>query len=259
MNGLYSDYRGDVYAKIRRSWEPSYTSELNNDLGNSDSVLNARHDFVLDALTRCEVKPSDRVRTVVDVGGDRGQFIPRSIPNRFVVDVSNKRVTENVTRLVTIQDAIPLYPDLVMACGILEHLSKPIDFLQELLTLHSIQRSMLIYIEVPDGVPHRRPWLNRLLGNTCGRIAARSHRFWRALDSRSAALQILGKRGSVLMPLRQSEHINFFSEEGLRRIAFNAGLKVLLLDRVDTPSTLLRDGRLQFSQTLRLLAETRSK
>ena len=259
MSGIYSGYRNFDYVKTRQSWEPSYTVELNEALGNNTSVLGARHNFVLEALNVCGRNVGNGIRTVVDVGGDRGQFIPPEIPNKFVMDVSDKSVTSDVTRLPTLRDAIAHRPDLVMACGILEHLSHPAIFVKELLTLHSVQSSMLVYVEVPNGVPQLRPLVHRLLGNTVGRIAATSRPLWGALDRRSAILQQCGRSSSLLMPLRQSEHINFFSKEGLHNLASMAGLKVLLLDIVEVPSTLLRDGRIQFSSTLRLLAETKTK
>ena len=74
-------------------------------------------------------------------------------------------------------------------------------------------------------------------------------------DVRSARRQMVGRSASKLMPLRQSEHINFFSEDGLRSLAYDAKPEILLLDKVDIPSSLLKDGRLQFSRTLRLLVK----
>lgn len=258
MTGIYSGYRDSDYVEIRRSWEPSYTAELNDSLGNCASVLDARHNFVISALSLCGRQAGKGIGTVVDVGGDRGQFIPPSIRNKFVVDVSDKSEIDGVTRLTHLREAIAVKPDLVMACGILEHLSNPRAFIRELLDLHSVQSSMLLYVEVPSGVPRLRPLANRLLGNTFGRVAARSRWIWRSLDRRAAVLHQRRSSGSLLMPLRQSEHINFFSKAGLSNLASMAGLNVLLLDSVDVPSTLLRDGRVQFSSTLRLLAESES-
>lgn len=255
MSRIYGGYRDSRYLTIRQSWEPSYTAVLNDSLGNDPSVLHHRHELVLDAIAKGKPESFAQIRTAVDVGGDRGQFIPSNVPSRFVLDVSNKQVAPGVSRVATIEEAASKKPDLVMACGILEHLSDPVSFVQQLKTIGSVSRSMLLYFEVPDGVPQRRPLSNRVVGYSFGQLATRFRELWRVADVRSARRQMAGRSASKLMPLRQSEHINFFSEDGLRSLASIANLEILLLDKVDIPSSLLKDGRLQFSRTLRLLVE----
>lgn len=255
MSRIYGGYRDPHYLAIRQSWEPSYTAELNDALGNDLSVLRHRHDLVLDAIAKGKPESSEQIKTAVDVGGDRGQFIPSGIPSRFVLDVSNKQVAPGVSRIATFEDAASKMPELIMACGILEHLSDPVSFVRQLTSIGSVTRSMLLYFEVPDGVPQRRPLSNRIVGYSFGLLATRFRELWRVADVRSAQRQMAGRGVSKLMPLRQSEHINFFSEDGLRSLASAANLEILLLDKVDIPSSLLKDGRLQFSRTLRLLVE----
>jgi hypothetical protein len=256
LNKIYADYRGDHYFKIRQSWEPSYSKNLNHSLGNSAEVLKARHQFVLSALSHA---PHTSVSTVVDVGGDKGQFIPDNIPNKYVLDVSGKQPIQGVKNVSDVKEAMGIRPDLVMACGVLEHVPKPDEFLTELVKILPEQSRGLIYVEVPSGVPKKRSFSSRIAGNVSGVTASRLRSLWAFMDSRAA--QIKSRKGNPLqpMPLRQSEHLNFFSQRGLRLLATNAGTRVVLLDEISVPTELLDGGRIQFSSTLRMLVTTDNK
>jgi hypothetical protein len=80
---------------------------------NDESLLNARPNFVLTPLRLASPHKAMKIRTAGDMGRDRGRFTSSSIVNKCVFDVSNKRATENVTRLTNLQDAIAACPDLV--------------------------------------------------------------------------------------------------------------------------------------------------
>lgn len=259
MESIYSGYRGSHYFNIRNSYEPSYTTELNNALGHDQEVLSIRHEFVRSAITDAAGFPISRLTTAIDVGGDQGQFMPPEIPLRFVLDVSDKEPAPGVQRIGSFHQATQLKPDLLMACGILEHVADPISFMRELVAVDAEMTGLFIYVEVPSGVPQRRPTSHRILGAITGLVASRSTYMWSRLDRFSAFVRRRGKSATHLMPMRQSEHINFFSTMGLGEVATTAGAQVVLLDEVSVPSTLHKNGRIQFSGTIRMLARTGTK
>jgi len=72
MSKIYSDYRGDTYLSIRSKWEPWYNQTFNEEHDSEDFVLmrqESLYNFLLKLLPSVP-------KTVVDVGGDRGQYIP---------------------------------------------------------------------------------------------------------------------------------------------------------------------------------------
>ena len=87
LDGIYTGYRGPHYLAVRQHWEPSYTSELNSALGHDPIVLSIRHEFVLSALDQGLSGERETVYSVVDVGGDRGQFIHTEFPKKNVLDL----------------------------------------------------------------------------------------------------------------------------------------------------------------------------
>jgi hypothetical protein len=253
MEGIYSDYRGARYLRARQEWEPSYTHDLNDSLGNCQKVLDTRHQLVLSALATF---PKNTIQNVVDVGGDQGQFIPPCFQQRFVLDVSGKQLATGIKRVTNLSEARNAQPDLVMACGILEHVADPQNFMADLVEITSNRSGVFIYIEVPSGVPKSRSLRSRTTEVFLGEIASRSRRLWAYLDSVSASARKGQKQSSISFPMRQSEHINFFSRDGLRFLADNSGAEIRLLDEVRLPTELLSGGRLQFSSSLRMLLET---
>ena len=56
------------------------------------------------------------------------------------------------------------------------------------------------------------------------------------------------------MPLRQSEHLTFFSTTGLRNLAERTGFEVLFVGEYEMPTALTQSGRIAFSRVLRMLA-----
>ena len=248
MAGIYGHYRREPYFITRGSWEPSYTEMMNADMSDNDAVVEVRQQVVRDAISRHEGSLGRSVITVVDIGGDKGQFIPHEVPNRVLVDVSDSEVVSGVVRLRRLEDLSGI-PDFVMLCGILEHLSSPDLFLREVVQTAGTSGAVLIYVEVPAGVPERRSGLRDFLEWSLAQMAVRSRASWRLLDR----YQTRGRdksRGVRWRFLRQSEHINFFSEGGLRQLADRVGLRSLDITTYRTPEQLDRHGRLQFNTVI---------
>lgn len=254
LDRIYTDYRGRSYFDVRHTWEPSYTRELNDDLGQAHDVVVSRRRALADLLEAHVPSGGRRLQCAVDIGGDRGQFIPEEIPRRYVVEVSGKDVVDGVVAIANPDDDRADGTDLVMMCGILEHLPSPHDFIST--SLHDVRwgSQRLLYVEVPAGVPTSAVRGLSRAAVPVGLVASLSRLTWRLLDRMNARSQRRGRPWS-LMPLRLSEHLNFFTTEGLTALVERCGGRVLLCDEYDIASSLTRSGRLSFSRTLRLLAE----
>lgn len=251
LDALYADYRGHAYFCLRNSWEPSYGSTLNEDLGASPEVVAARQSMLVEALTDALGPDGPPIGTVIDIGGDRGQFIPAEFARRFVMEVSGKPPVDGVDPVTSFAEARAASPDLVMVCGLLEHLPDPAAFLRTANEGIAADRPLLVYVEVPAGVPdpsRRRSPRSALF---VGGIASRWRPAWALLDRLDARERATAGREFALMPLRQSEHLSFFTTDGMAAMAARLGWDVLLLDEYAMPSRLLQGGRLGFSRVLR--------
>ena len=149
MQRLYADYRGERYCSTREKFEPGY-SALNSQLGASDIEVRNRIAFCESLL---EWYPG-RIGSVLDYGGDRGQFIPLTLSHadRYVFDLSGVKPLEGIVSLSAPAEKAPY--DLVMCCHVLEHQPWPMNTLRELRSIVSSQGA--VYIEVPAGIPTRR-------------------------------------------------------------------------------------------------------
>jgi hypothetical protein len=259
MERLYRGYRDPRYVAQRHAWEPTYSAALNANFGEHPEVVAARQAELVNALGTALGKGADGVRTVVDIGGDRGQFIPDIVERKFVLDVSGKPPVPGVVALDSMESVRDVTPDLVMVCGLLEHLARPSAFLCSIYDELDRPEGLLVYVEVPAGVPDPRRRAAPDLAASVGALAARWRPAWAGLDALSARWR--GRFGSEfpLMPLRQSEHLTFFTDAGLRLLLEEVGAEPLLVDEYPMPSTLLAGGRVGFSRVLRALVRMHSE
>jgi sarcosine oxidase delta subunit len=88
------------------------------------------------------------IKTVLDYGGDKGQYIPDEVATKYVLEVENRTPVTGVTAIASVTDIEPV--DLVMCCHTLEHVSYPMDLVRDM--KRYIKPGGLIYIEVPDEV-----------------------------------------------------------------------------------------------------------
>lgn len=192
MRRLYEGYRGERYSRIREECEPGY-SAINDQLGASADELRNRR-ALCESLLAVHSGP---IRSVLDYGGDRGQFIPPSLSGtqRYVFDLSGVEPDPGIVSLAA-PDAEAPY-DLVMCCHVLEHQPFPIDTLGDLRRLVGPQG--LLYLEVPAGIP--------------------THRYLTATVARSS----LGSRKPPVM----HEHINQFTRCSLENALRIAGFRPL--------------------------------
>jgi hypothetical protein len=210
MSRIYSGYRGSEYLRIRSRWEPWYTSAWNRGLSEDHRVVSGRHTAVV-SLVRQFVDP-ETLTSVVDIGGDQGQFIPLG-RYRYVVDVSGRDVIHGIQRRRSLDEIES--PDLIMSCHVLEHLSDP------LAEMAKYKVAKFCYVEVPAGIPHLT-WKRSAISQV-GRLLARHPQAWGRVTS-PATTRVAS---SISQPIRQSEHVNFFTDVGLVLLAQRSGLRAL--------------------------------
>ena len=208
MKLLYQNYRDRNYKDLRFKWEKWYGDKFNdghlseNYIGERKKELDK---FLIPNLP-------DNFKSVVDIGGGRGELIPELITSgtsstqRYVIDISNVSAINNVTKIKSLNEVGKV--DLIIYSHTIEHVVDPLFVLKNML-----QYTDNIYIETPNGVPRASFVSKSILINIIFAAMSFSPRIWRNLFSTSVGLK---HRHNVL---RQSEHINFFQVETLNKLA----------------------------------------
>jgi hypothetical protein len=206
MRALYKDYRGPRYTEIRNKWEGWYGASYN--LGHeSENWVKHRalaiREFLGDYVTLSEYH-------VVDVGGDTGQISQQlGAKSTEVVELSDRNVTsENFSESESSDTRNRSGKKLAILAHVLEHVSDPTTTIRQLLVEYPI-----VYVEIPAGVPQISKARQSLLAPMTNILSSMTHQSWRRLSTPSA-----GRRNPAQV-LRCSEHLTFFSNEGLFRLA----------------------------------------
>lgn len=220
---LYQGYRDCDYLKARRHWEPWYSRRVNEANAAKSSGLEERLGFMSQILEAAGM--SDRLTCAVDFGGDEGQFFPDvPIERRVICDPSERPVASGIERIPNLHALKSASPDLVIVAHVLEHLSDPLEPLEQIREV--IAPEGLLYVEVP-------------------RDQFRAHRSHGSTRYRNY-LQFLSRHRGLFIPMdfmtgiwrqfrhavprlgivKQSEHINYFSPDALRDLLARAGFTV---------------------------------
>ena len=181
---LYYGYRDENYIAMREKCETGY-AEAHKKIVASDEVR-VRKDN-LEKFLRSSLRQDAKIRTVLDYGGDKGQFIPERFKNsrRYVYDISGITTIQGVE---IIEDPAKKAPfDFTMCCHVLEHVSYPLEIIDELKAL--TKRSGLIYLELP------------------------------VLESIKEFSNIICRKEIFSQPYLFHEHINFFTLPAIKKMA----------------------------------------
>ena len=223
---MYSHYRDERYQKHRQRFEPWYTKKVNFGIGNSQETIALRKANLLKLVNRAVINGTiSPPMSIVDWGGDQGQFIPdfQHAPKKMVYEISNVKPISGVGQVASIQEIKTVEPDFIMICHVLEHdhlARETVNTISELLPENG-----LLYIEVPD---------DRISVTPKHRASVRRQRFllnhkllFIVLDAYSLlTLRILRKRMPFQI-LKQSEHVNFFSPDSIVMVMESLGFELI--------------------------------
>jgi Methyltransferase domain len=222
MSSIYKDYRGSNYVTIREKWENWYSHSYNAN-HDSEAWVQSRkkslNDFIL-------AQGSANYDRVVDIGGNRGEYIPEFAKSKYLLDISEREPITNVNRIQSLNEIEGI--DLIIYAHILEHVRNPIIELENL-----FKHSKRIYVEVPFGVPVISKERKSKLRFWWHLMSSTTPYFW----NRQAAPST-GRTVNPIKMLSQSEHLTFFSEDSMQVIAtrLNANL-VIQKSTIRTPDS----------------------
>jgi len=252
MKLLYDEYRGERYFLVRNSWEPSYSKNLNSSLDEEGEGVNFRRSQMENLISQAFPHFHETARVVVDFGGGHGNLMPQwtSLNKKFVIDISGVSTTKDVYA-VRSWNEIPAqnHVDLVMCCMVLEHVVAPEEFIrklkQEFLLRSSVRlEESIFYFEVPAGIPRRK----RFVLKTFMLVFASWFKWsWRQVD-------VLITKNSKDFPLRIAEHLNFFTDSGLRMLLERCGFEVISSSGFSVNHKLMDSRGIKFTDTLAVVA-----
>lgn len=208
---LYAGYRGPEYQRMRQRHEPGYTPEVNASIGTGAREIASRTENMRELLVG-HVAFAE-VRSVLDYGGDRGQYIPAeaSAARRVVYDISG---TQPLDGMIGVRDWSAVKGqtfDLVLCNHVLEHVTSPRQTLEDVVSV--THEGSWLYLEVPRESPFD---------------TLRDRRVSAAFKRAILEIPALANLKHASRGLRKMhEHVTLFSPRSLARAVEVAGLEVV--------------------------------
>jgi hypothetical protein len=209
MAALYNDYRGETYCLQREQFEPGYTRA--NECLKSNPILEGRRRDHLDELLSKINWHASEDTLVLDHGGDDGRFfgVAFGVARKFVYEISGVKPIPGVHAISSDADLRRRKYDFVMNSNVLEHVSDPVAFVEDLRNLG--QRDALFYFEIPSEYP-RHAALRFALRKQAG-----------FLRKRTLVHKAMNR---ALLPIGMHEHINAFSMTAACTLLDKGGFRV---------------------------------
>ena len=220
MKSIYGHYRGSEYLKTRKKWEPWYSTNYN---ANHDSEIwiEGRKSALVEFLKSCGL---NHFHTIIDIGGDRGQYIPNIATKKIVLDISDKETLPGVLRIEEF-NKLP-QSELIIYAHVLEHVADPFDEIKKLFS-----KGKYVYVEVPFGIPIINEFRKNRFRFVFHLISSVNRILW----SRSTS-PATGRAVSAKKMLTQSEHLTFFTEKSMQVLADRIGASVIIMKKtISTP------------------------
>jgi hypothetical protein len=224
MSAMYSGYRSDNYFAVRNSWEPWYRRTVNDAYSDESDHVDERVAFMTNILVSAGLTKAE---TVVDFGGDEGQFFPEiDIQKRLVIDVSNKPLRKNVSRIPSLKHVVGKI-DLIVAAHIAEHVNVPIEFFDDLISF--LNSGSYLYVEVPTDLPSIKSYhATEAYAKILSGVMSGNKQKFIAHDFASGLARQFGFSIPRLGVVKQSEHLNYYNLKSLTMILEKLGMTILL-------------------------------
>lgn len=224
MLKIYSGYRGESYFRQRHKYEPWYTRHINDFFKVEKNILQ-RKERIYRNLEDNNVS-IDSLKTILDYGGDEGQFFPDHLDktSKFLLDVSSVGTNDEFTRITSVKD-LPKKIDLVMCCMVLEHVENPLNLLSELKSSLNV-KGATIYVEVPNDTFTVSRFHSTAFYKSYVNFLYKHYFLFVILDFLSGFYRNYTKRIPFFGIVKQSEHINYFSKMSLGQAFLQIGINV---------------------------------
>lgn len=143
IDQFYTGYRNREYIEQRKMCEPKYR---NWDFLNAEYCQRRKSNIINFINSYIDFT---KIKTVLDYGGDQGQYIPESFmyAEKYVYDISGNQTIQGVTLLKDLESVKMIKWDFVQCMHLLEHLSDPISVFKNIVNL--LQDHSYLYVEVP--------------------------------------------------------------------------------------------------------------
>jgi len=232
MKSIYEHYRGPQYLRVRRSWEPWYTVKEADYYKLKESAVENRNDFMRSSFKSAKIH-IDEVDSVLDFGGDLGQFIPDEIRGkRYLLDPSNVPVeSESGTVRVSSLNQVPIELDLIMNCHTLEHLSDFQTVIDEI--YGKIKKGRYFYLEVPLDAFNVKTFHKSRIYNSYLQLIQSKRSFLILLNFVTGVFRQFFRKIPHMGVIQQSEHINYFGKKSLEILLKRSGFEVLSVQGPD--------------------------
>ena len=199
---LYHHYRDDAYQRQRQACDDWYTKEINDLIGNNKKELESRH-ALLSGILKENIPNISVVQTVLDFGGDKGQFIPAVLNHaaKYVYDISGAPVNDGILKLNDIEAEKKMQRfDLILCAHVLEHVSDPNEVVSTLKSL--MKAGQKLYLELPFDSPFYKKITNNI-----------QYLFNPHYSLKNIFKKYMQMRTSK--EFQMHEHINFFTKESV--------------------------------------------
>jgi len=218
LNRYYNGYRGLEFQRMRERYEPTYTKEYNS-LADSPQYQKVRKDLLAGYL-KLERKVG-AIGSVLDFGGDLGQFIPDELSNakRYVYEISGSIPNPGIIPLKSMEECRQHQFDMIMCSHVLEHVPDPLAVMEKMVDLAG--PDTIIYVELPyetlfKDISPRQELAYRMLS------------FFKMTFNPWIIMSIITRDSRVNCQL--SEHISVFNGKSLRKMLERSNLDVLRMD-----------------------------
>lgn len=212
---IYKGYRNQEYQSLREHFESWYSKKINYLIGDDIKTIHSRNKNLSEILEKNLIV--EKIKTVLDYGGDKGQYIPKILnnANKYVYDISMNNTVTGVTLLQSIEECKKISPtgyDFIMCAHVLEHLANPLETIQVIKDL--IKKKGYLYIEVPFDSPFYANFFDNL----------------QYIFNKHFKLKDLVKKYVEMKTSKYSymhEHINFYTINGLNKFLKANGFNII--------------------------------